>query len=284
MSRLREEHGFTLIELLLAAMLTLLISAAALTTLERGVTLNKQNQQLMDDTEASRNAIDLLSRDIRDATAYQTTANNSAYAVLRADPQDFVFKTVDPRGTASSSNVYRVRTIRYCLASGNRMLRQMKADAVLPAATCPDTSWQTTARVPYVVNGARPLFTYDSSDTTQVTRAVMSLFVDSTPNRAPVETPLSSGVFLRNANRPPTSAFTASASPGLHVQLNGSSSLDPDGGSLKYAWSIDGAPIDKVTPVVDFVAPSAGDHTFTLTVTDRGGLTNSIDQLVTVLP
>jgi type II secretory pathway pseudopilin PulG len=283
MTRLRSQSGHTLVELLLAAMLTLLISAAALTTLQRSVTLNKRNQQLTEDTEASRNAIDLLARDTRDSTAYQTAANATAAAVLRADPTDFVFKTVDPKGTASANNTYRVRSVRYCY-TGTSLLRQTKTDAVLPAGACPDTSWTTTASVPFVVNGARSMFTYDSADPTAVTKAVMSLWVDSTPNKAPVETPLSTGVFLRNANRSPAAAFTATAAPDQHVSLNGSSSLDPDGESLKFAWKDNGVVIPNTTPVVDYVAATTGIHTFTLTVTDRGGLTSTTTQDVTVLP
>ena len=284
MTRLRSDQGHTLIELLLAAMLTLLISGAALTTLERGVTLNKKNQQLMDDTEASRNAIDLLARDIRDATAYQTTSNTSAASVLLANPQDFVFKTVDPKAAVTTGNDYRVRTVRYCYSPTTKMLlRQTRANAVLPGASCPDTSWTTTARVPNVVNAARPLFTYDSADANLITRAIMSLFVDSTPNRAPVETPLSSGVFLRNASRPPEASFTAIATD-MHVQLNGSASLDPEGGTLKYTWKDGATTLEQALPVVDYVAPTAGTHTFTLTVTDRGGLTATTTQTLTVQP
>jgi hypothetical protein len=42
--------------------------------------------------------------------------------------------------------------------------------------------------------------------------------------------------------------------------------------------------IPNTGAVVDYVAATAGAHTFTLTVTDRGGLTHTVSQSVTVLP
>jgi prepilin-type N-terminal cleavage/methylation domain-containing protein len=285
MRRLRDTRGFTLIEVLLAATLMLVILGAALTTLERSVTINKKNQQLTDDTEAARNAIDLLARDIRDATAYQTTANTTASSVLVAGTQDFAFKTVDPKAAASAGNTYRVRTVRYCYAAtSKRLVRQVKADVNTPPAQCPAAGgWTTNSTIPNVVNGTRPMFTYDSANKDLVTRATVSLYVDSTPNKAPVETPLISGVFLRNANRAPTSSFTAIPGPKLHVQLNGSASADPDGGVLTYAWKDGSTVMPQTGPVVDYIAASSGSHTFTLTVTDPGGLTQTTTQTVTVL-
>jgi prepilin-type N-terminal cleavage/methylation domain-containing protein len=286
MRRVRDSHGFTLIEVLLAASLMLVVLAAALTTLERSVVLNKKNQQLTEDTETARNAIDLLARDIRDATAYQTAANTAAASVLRAGTQDFAFKTVDPTAAASTGNDYRVRTVRYCYAAAsNRLLRQVKADINTPPAQCPAAGgWTTNVTIPNVANGTRPLFEYDSATNDLVTRATVHLFVDSTPGKAPLETSLTSGVFLRNANRAPTASFTALASPKLHVQLNGSASADPDGGVLVYTWKDGSTVIPQTGPVLDYIATSSGSHTFTLTVTDPGGLTHTTTQQVTVLP
>jgi prepilin-type N-terminal cleavage/methylation domain-containing protein len=285
MTRLRDDRGFTLIEVLLAASLMLIILAAALTTLERSVVVNKENQLLTDDTETARNAIDLLSRDIRDATAYQTAANTTAASVVRAGAQDFAFKTVDPSAAATTGNDYRVRTVRYCYAAtANRLVRQVKADVNTPPSTCPASGWSTSTQVPNVVNGTRAMFEYDSATPDLITRATVRLYVDSTPDKAPVETPLVSGVFLRNANRAPVSSFTALAAPKLHVQLNGSASLDPDGGVLTYTWKDGATVIPQSGPVVDYIATSSGPHTFTLTVADPGGLTHTSTQSVSVMP
>ena len=42
--------------------------------------------------------------------------------------------------------------------------------------------------------------------------------------------------------------------------------------------------IPQTGPVLDYIATSSGLHTFTLTVTDPGGLTHTATQQVTVLP
>ena len=59
------------------------------------------------------------------------------------------------------------------------------------------------------------------------------------------------------------------------VLLNGGSSSDPDGQSLSYAWTADGSAISGSGPLVEYTAPTTGSHTFGLTVTDAGGLTNT---------
>ncbi len=284
MSRLADSRGFTLIELLLAMTLMLIVMGAALVTFERYVVLNGTNQDLAFDTENARNAMDLLSRDARNATAYQTASNASGTSVLRATDTDFVFKAVDPGSASSATNTYGIGTVRYCLApSTQRLLRQQRTDAVVPSTACPDTNWTTTATVPSVVNDSRPVFSYDSTDPSRISSVAVDLFLDDTPNRAPVETPLHSGVFLRNTNRPPQAAFTASVQPNGHVRLNGSSSSDPDAGSLTYSWKDGSTVIAQTSPVVDYVVTTTGTHTFTLTVTDRGGLSSTTTQTVTVL-
>jgi prepilin-type N-terminal cleavage/methylation domain-containing protein len=285
MSRLRDDDGFTLIELLVAATLMLLLLGAVLLTFDNYVKGNRRNQMLAQDMETGRNAVDLVARDARNATAYQTTANPTASAVLRADPQDFVFKAVNPTASAPlPGNTYRVRTVRYCyVAASQRLLRQVADDAVVPGAACPDPSFTTASSVPDVVNGTRPLFTYDAATPGAVTWARVDLYVDSTPGAAPTETPLHSGVYLRNANRPPQARFTAVATANRHVQLNASDSVDPDGRLLTYTWKDGSTVLTQNGPVVDYVAPVDGTHTFTLTVSDPGGLTDTYQQTVEVL-
>ena len=285
MSAMRDERGFTLVELLLVCVLMLVITGAVLTTLEHNVTGNRRNQLATQDGEAARNAADLVARDARNASAYTTAASAVPTSVLRADPQDFVFKTVDPTAAATTGNDYRIRTVRYCYAaSSRRLVRQVKADVATPAAACPDPAFSTTASVGAVANGTRALFSYDSAVPGWVTRVGFDLYVDSTPGKAPAEAAVHSGVFLRNTNRPPTAAFDPIALPGRHVQLNATASSDPDGGVLSYAWTDNGTALVPKGPVVDYVAPASGARTFTLVVTDRDGLTATTQQTVTVLP
>ena len=276
MRRVASTAGFTLVELLMAATLMILVLGTVLTTLERFVANNRRNQQLTQDVERGRELSELLARDARNGSAYQTSANTSASAVLRASAQDFVFKTVAANATSTATNTYGIQSVRYCVAAApQRVIRQVHADAVLPSATCPDATWTSTDAVVDVVNGSRPVFTYDSATTSLVSRVAFDIFIDSTPGKAPVETPLHSGVFLRNANRPPVAAFNTATGPSRHVMLNGSASVDPDGGVLSYSWTDNGTTLTQTGPVVDYVPATSGTHTFTLTVTDRGGLSDT---------
>lgn len=84
----------------------------------------------------------------------------------------------------------------------------------------------------------------------------------------------------KTANRPPL----ANAGPdqnvesdgpgGTLVQLNGSGSSDPDGDVLTYLWKDETGNTVGNTAVVQLTL-SIGTHTFTLTVTDPGGLTST---------
>jgi len=71
------------------------------------------------------------------------------------------------------------------------------------------------------------------------------------------------------------------------VQLDGSGSWDVEGDALTYGWVQNGgspaltlSDSSAVTPT--FLATSSGVFTFTLTVTDAGGLNNSDQVVVTV--
>ncbi len=73
---------------------------------------------------------------------------------------------------------------------------------------------------------------------------------------------------------------------GAVVTLDGSGSFDPDGDALAYLWrQTGGAPVTFTAnvSVTTFTAPaSAGALTFTLTVTDTGGLTGTDEVVITV--
>ncbi len=83
----------------------------------------------------------------------------------------------------------------------------------------------------------------------------------------------------------------ASAGVGFTTTLNGSSSADADGDNLTYAWTATAAPTgvtpSNVTitrksaslPTATFVPGTAGDYTFSLTVSD-GNLTSTADTVV----
>ena len=91
-------------------------------------------------------------------------------------------------------------------------------------------------------------------------------------------------VQVGSPNQPPVAAFSFSpAHPGVGqwVQFDGSASFDPDGSITAYSWNFgDGSTATGVSRYHQFTAP--GTYTVTLTVTDDGGLTNSITQTVQV--
>ena len=284
MTRLADTRGSMLIELLVATTMMLVVITATLNAFDAFGTNAKRNEHLSDAVDNARAAMDAIAKQARNATAYQTTSSTTSASILRADPTDLVFKVVDPGTSPSAGNAYSVQSIRYCLDATNRRLwRQRKADAVVPSTTCPDASWSTKDILATdVVNGTRPVFGYDQSSLATITSIDMHLYVDTNPGKAPVESALNSGVFLRNQNRRPIASFTAIPGVGGHVQLNGSGSSDPEGGLLSYQWK-DGATVIPLSgPVVDYVAPGLGSHTFTLTVTDAGSLDDTTSQTVSV--
>ena len=94
-------------------------------------------------------------------------------------------------------------------------------------------------------------------------------------------------------NQPPKAIIVQDyieANPGDTVTLDGSSSTDADDGIASYLWAqVDGTPVtlsDKNAKVATFIAPETDQYgsnlSFTLTVTDFGGLQSTATCLVYV--
>lgn len=301
MIRLRRDDGFTLPELLIAMSLMLVMLAAALTTLDQFTTNSNRNQELNVAQDTARTSIDLLTRQLRNL-ASPTQAQPQA--VEKNGAQDIVFLSVDPVGPAGVSNGTNSRRMRYCLdsstATNEKLYRQTQTwttaapPAVPSTASCPDPSaaWNglktvVANNVVNNVNGqARPVWIYNSSTLATISGIQTDLFLDTKPGKAPGETRLTSGVFLRNQNRPPAASFTAQATGNKHVLLNGSASTDPEGQVLTYVW-YDGA--TKIGPAVsgvtlDYTSLTTGNHILQLKVFDPAGLEgDSATQTVNVL-
>jgi type II secretory pathway component PulJ len=289
--RLRDEAGFSLTELLVAMSLMIVILSATLTTLDTFAKSNDRNLKVNDMRESARMGIDALAADLRNAGGGQQAP------VERAEPTDLVFDDIDPSGGGFSGS--SVRRVRYCLeettAKTGKLWRQEQAwSATLPAATdCPSADFGSQKLIADgVVNhtaesGDRPIFSYDATDLVQLTTIGVDLFVDPDVDREPPTADLGTSVRIRNRNRPPTAAFTATPQGHRHVLLNAGGSSDPEGQQLKYNWYCDGSPCPSWVngQVVDYQAATIGAHTFGLTVTDPGDLTSEmVSQTVVVLP
>jgi type II secretory pathway pseudopilin PulG len=300
---LRQEGGFTLIELLLAAILMIIVLGATLTSIEGFWKTNKVNNEQNDAQDIARTAIDRLAQQLRNLALPTQTSPNS---IDKASSYDLVFKTAEPSR----------RRVRYCLkttapASPGALYMQTQAGAGVGApdpdlesadlANCPGTTstWATTTVVAdHVVNKMngkdRAVFYYNAPTTElpKITLLRSDLFVDVDPDRRPLESRISTGLYLRNQNQVPTASFTV-ASGGTGTRrfiLNGSGATDPEGRTLAYSWFIGASPdladtnCSPTPPegcigrgvALDYTVPSAagdGTQTFTLLVRDPGGLT-----------
>jgi prepilin-type N-terminal cleavage/methylation domain-containing protein len=288
---LRDEAGMTLPEMLIALAISLVVLLATLSLLDSGNQVSARNARLAQSTADARGAMHALTREMRNATSTGTAATAGGGSVLAAGALDVTFKEVSPTATSTVANPAGVQSVRYCLDGQARLHRQTHADITLPASACPDPAWTDAIAATNIRNTvATPIFTYDNATPDRVASVGVDLRVDDDPARRPAAVPLSSGVQLRNQNRPPTAHFGAIASPGRRVELNGSTSTDPEGGvMLTFVWSRGGTQLSQSGPVVDDVVPPEdvppnGVVTYELTVIDNGGLRDTISHDVTVRP
>ena len=300
---LRSQSGFTFVEVLLAMTLMLIVFAATLavfTVMERGASTN---QRLNESQQQARVATDTLAKRLRNlASPSDSNVTLDQQPLERADAQDLVFRTVRSDGAPTAGNPQNLERYRYCLGTDKVLYEQRQTWTgtipATPAATdCPGGGWTSTRTVvENVVNGTRPVFHYQGSPTpgtyselTSVAPADFptaialrsTLFVDPDVARRPGEATLTTRVFLRNQNRPPTASITVVAS-GKKITMNASMSDDPEGNALTYEWLDDNTPIiDPTTGTGYGYLPNstfsfnatAGTHNLRVRVKDVGGLT-----------
>jgi type II secretory pathway pseudopilin PulG len=282
MRLIRENSGVTLVELLVATSMLVIILTAALRPLnafERTATQNKLQNEAQG---RARGTIDRLARELRNVSG-------QSQFIERATATDLVFQTVDPLTAPSGTNSINLERVRYCLDStAQRLWRQTQTwtTATLPAlpstATCPDSAWSTqTITAEKVTNGSRAVFTYNNTTLTDITLIHTDIYIDVSPTLRPPESLLSDGVSLRNQNKAPIAAFSATPTAHRHMVLNGSTSSDPEGGALSYAW-FDGSTQIGTGQTCDCVALGTGNRSIKLIVTDQSGITDSITQTVKI--
>jgi type II secretory pathway pseudopilin PulG len=262
------EEGFTLVEVLIAAVLMIIVLGATLTALTSFQKNTATNQRQNDGQDQARSTLDLIARDLRNLASPRLERPE---AIDRNLPLDLIVQS-EGRGTGGSLNARNTMRVRFCLAPDRKLYRmtQTWTTAVVPnappATVCPGTGWTTSTVVAEnVVNGTRPIFTYNAVGLQDITEVTATLFVDVNPGSPPAETQLESSVYLRNQNRAPTALFSVEV-VNSSILLNASESTDPEEKAMIYSWKIDnvaaGSGILLTKPV------TAGNHTVRLDVSD----------------
>ena len=249
MSRLREEGGFTLPELLVAMLIFTFVLGGTLDVFDGFVARSSTTTKVNEAQEQARTSMDRIAHQLRNL-ASPTNAN--VKSIDRATDYDLIYQTVDPNK----------RRVRYCLESANpanaKLWMQTQGfplngvDPGVPATTtCPGATgsgWATQrVAATLVVNRYggldRNVFYYTGlggdGDTSKITGIRAELFVDVNPGKAPAETSIATGDFLRNQNQKPVIPdFSLVQSPAgsRHFILNGSEATDPEGRTLEYRW------------------------------------------------
>jgi prepilin-type N-terminal cleavage/methylation domain-containing protein len=299
------ERGFTLIEVMLVCSLFLIVLGATLTAFTAFTTNHRRAEKQVDQAEAARIGLDVAARQLRNLA---NPTVNASTTVDRALPYDFIFQTSDPAKT----------WVRYCAQTSGgastdaaRLWETESAGATLSAGmrgSCPGTGWATahvvTSKVSNQAGGVdRPLFEYECGpsqpatcpasavDYSRITNVGIQVFVDDNVGDSLREMRVSTAVYLRNQNEPPTAKATSARKATSQVILNGAASADPEGRTLEFFWFKGAAP--AAAEFADCTAKPASavgtgvtyTHTFTeaigstvnfwLVVRDPGCLTNT---------
>lgn len=315
MKRAGEQEGLTLVEMLVSIAIGLLVFGTALTLLNVTLRDSRASQLRNEAQDGARTAIDRMSRELRTAVASST----GSALLEQATPYDMVFREVMPSNVTAANPSGQIR-VRYCLDANNTLWRQTQTmqtatDALPDVGSCPSASWDPgpfvelgncaappapCTRITNEVGGDnRPLFTYGPvgwSDPSQIKLVEMSLYVDENqnPDTEPPATHLTSGIYLRNSLAAPLANFTWSkpVTSTTPIQLNASSSTDPNGQVLSYQWYNGGScaapsnplPVGGTSqePPPQGPFPTGTNETYVLVVTDTAGLSQCFAQTVTV--
>lgn len=284
---LAREDGMTLVEVLLVSVLMLTVLGATLASFNTFESNARANQLQNDTQDTARRGIGLMARDLRNLAS---PTPGLPFAVDLASPADLIFQSEGKFKPAGSLNAQNTTRVRYCLNTANgNLYRQIQtwttaAAPAVPSATCGNSGWGSTMVVATdVVNGTRPIFTYNATALDEITEVSAQLFVDSNPGKRPSEVDLQTSVFLRNQNRAPTAIFSALSMPAGGIFLNASESADPEEKALTFEWWDAGlSPAKKVGEgiVFTYTPPAVGYRQMYLVVKDATLETKSDTQTV----
>jgi type II secretory pathway pseudopilin PulG len=316
-----DQRGFTLIELLVSMALTMVVMTAVIGILVvflNDTNYDSQRDQAQND---ARYMVDQLSHDLRNATSKKPDATgliqsagsyDIVFQSVIGDGTSTSSNTYDQQWVRycldSSQNIWR-QTASVATSSSEP-----------DTSACPSTSsvWTQTNGAPCCkvatdvtneVGGdtTRPLFTYGPTGYTsnsQIRQVEVNVITDLNPGHLPGPSPqLTSGIYLRNDVSPPNASMTLTQTPNSNdtqsdVSLNASSSTDPQGQTLTYQWYANsgttgcasstagpssGALSNGTTEIYDAgTYTTKSQETFSLVVTDTGGLTSCTSNTVTI--
>lgn len=303
MRRIGGEQGFTLIELLVTMALTVVVFGTILSVLEVFQSSATTIQLRNENQDTVRNALDRLSRQLRNVVARTSSQGTLPGALEQAEAYGITFETVDTTTSPSGENKLDAMRVRYCLDDSNpedetlweEVTRWTSPEAPeAPGSTaCPDETggdWESrTQLVSNITNRIderkRALFAYSAQETPQILTVGVDMFLNLEPQQTrPGETELTTGVSLRNANRKPVAEFIATEEGNGTVRLNASASYDPDGLSLTYKWWLNKQELPTTSQqyvTTEAFAPKTT-QTFALEVTNPGGLSASTEKTLEI--
>ena len=285
----RGERGeVSLVSVLVACTLLVTVLAASLSLFEGFIAKAGDATRRTDTEDVARTAADAVARDLRNI-ASPTTVLPQAIDLMTSN--DLVFRTVNP-APRTGDNKTNTQRVRYCVDPQRQLRRETQTwngasvPAVPTVSGCPGGGWGRSRVVATgIVNGAVPIFSYDTTDPVVLSTVHVELLVDTDIQRQPPATRLSTGVFLRNQNRRPVARLTATKT-GLTWVFNGSASTDEDNDPLTFSWFVDGNAVAvgtgityTHTPAPAWAAGSA--HSVKLVVKDPAELTSETTQAVT---
>jgi type II secretory pathway pseudopilin PulG len=273
MARLRQIHGeegMTLVEVLMVSILMIVVLGATLTALESFERNTATNMRQNEAQDQARRAMDMMARDLRNLAS---PIRERPEAVDLALPTDVVFQSEGKEMGATSLNARNTERVRFCLDADGRLWRAIQTweSAVIPdppsTEDCPGDGWTRDAIVAEnVVNGERPIFTYNATDYRDITEVSATVYVDVNPGVRPSEVTLQSSVYLRNQNREPSAVFSVDVLATGSILLNASESTDPEEKAMIYTWKVDGVEVGHGILLTWPVDPGA--HEVTLEVSD----------------
>ena len=294
MKRLREEGGFALTELLVGMVLMALVLGTSLVVFQ---VFSSQSRRVDNQSQAQNNArraIDRVVVQLRSATAGSVTGGQP---IEKVTANDLVF-LVPTKSPSLTNNARGVVHTRYCLDSNtstNAVLwtqtspYSSTSSSAPPSTTaCPSPAWPNQERVAdHFVNQlqspAVSLFTAQTDASGNVTDIAVRAFVDANTSTDPRATDLQSSVTLRNLNRQPMASMSCQALSNGHALCDASASADPDGENLTFSWTMDGSPLSSRSYRLDQTGlASHSTHSFSVTVSDPGGLTSSATRSITM--